>query len=88
MTCAYGGALIAFHQAVTQEETAIKAFLKQHMYRHERVMRVMNEAGSVLSDLFARYQKIARRSARRMAGGHRQRVRGERARRDRQFHPG
>ncbi len=38
------------------EEAAIKAFLKQHMYRHERVMRVMGEAEQVLFDLFARYQ--------------------------------
>jgi dGTPase len=48
--------LVAFPPAVAAEEAAIKAFLKQHMYRHERVMRVMGEAEQVLFDLFARYQ--------------------------------
>ena len=37
-------ALIAFPPQVAQQEAAIKAFLKQHMYRHPRVMRVMGEA--------------------------------------------
>jgi len=40
----------------SQEEAAIKAFLKQRMYRHQRVMRVMGEAEGILFDLFARYQ--------------------------------
>jgi dGTPase len=50
-------ALIAFPLAVAREEAAIKAFLKQHMYRHERVMRVMREAEQIVADLFARYQR-------------------------------
>jgi len=50
-------ALIAFPPQVAQEEAAIKAFLKQHMYRHSRVMRVMGEAEQILFDLFARYQR-------------------------------
>jgi dGTPase len=49
--------LIAFPSAVAAEEAEIKAFLKQHMYRHTRVMRVMGEAEQILFDLFARYQK-------------------------------
>jgi dGTPase len=48
--------LVAFPPAVAEEEAAIKAFLKQHMYRHPRVMRVMGEAEGILFDLFARYQ--------------------------------
>ena len=48
--------LIAFPPAAAEEEAAIKAFLKQHMYRHPRVMRVMGEAEGILFDLFARYQ--------------------------------
>ena len=40
----------------SRREAAIKAFLKQHMYRHPRVMRVMGEAEEILFDLFARYQ--------------------------------
>jgi len=49
--------LIAFPDGVMQAEAAIKAFLKQRMYRHARVMRVMGEAEQVVCDLFARYQK-------------------------------
>src|SRR3977135_4015541 len=36
--------LVAFPAEVAREEAEIKAFLKQHMYRHARVMRVMGEA--------------------------------------------
>jgi dGTPase len=53
-------ALIAFPPQVAQEEADIKAFLKQHMYRHSRVMRVMGEAEAILFDLFARYQDTPR----------------------------
>jgi dGTPase len=49
--------LIAFPPDVAAEEAGIKAFLKQRMYRHARVMRVMGEAEQILFDLFARYQK-------------------------------
>jgi dGTPase len=52
-----GEVLIAFPADVAQAETDIKAFLKLHMYRHERVMRVMREAEQILFDLFARYQE-------------------------------
>jgi len=48
--------LVAFSPDVTKAEAAIKAFLKQHMYRHQRVMRVMGEAEEIVSDLFASYQ--------------------------------
>jgi dGTPase len=48
--------LVAFSPEVAGEEAGIKAFLKQHMYRHVRVMRVMGEAEAILFDLFARYQ--------------------------------
>jgi dGTPase len=49
--------LIAFPLAVAQQEVDIKAFLKLHMYRHERVMRVMRDAEQIVADLFARYQR-------------------------------
>ena len=52
-----GEVLIAFPADVAQAEADIKAFLKLHMYRHERVMRVMREAEQILFDLFARYQE-------------------------------
>jgi len=47
--------LVAFAPEVTAAEAAIKAFLKQHMYRHPRVMRVMGEAEDIVANLFARY---------------------------------
>ncbi len=49
-------AMIAFPVAVALAEAEIKSFLKRHMYRHERVMRVMGEAERILFDLFARYR--------------------------------
>jgi dGTPase len=52
----HGAVLVAFASAVAREEAEIKAFLKEHMYRHPRVMRVMGEAEQILFDLFARYQ--------------------------------
>ena len=52
----HGEVMIAFPPAVAQAEAEIKAFLKLHMYRHPRVMRVMGDAERVLFDLFARYQ--------------------------------
>jgi dGTPase len=52
----YDKQLVAFAPAVTAAEAAIKAFLKQHMYRHPRVMRVMGEAEGIVANLFARYR--------------------------------
>jgi dGTPase len=53
----HGGELIAFPPEVAQAEAEIKSFLTQRMYRHPRVMAVMNDAEQILSDLFARYQE-------------------------------
>ena len=53
----HGGVLIAFPADVAQAEAGIKSFLTQRMYRHPRVMAVMNDAEQILSDLFARYQE-------------------------------
>jgi dGTPase len=47
--------LIAFPSDAAEAEALIKAFLKQRMYRHPRVMRVMDEAETIVRDLFARY---------------------------------
>jgi dGTPase len=52
-----GDVLVTFPSAVAQVEAEIKAFLKVRMYRHPRVMRVMDEAEQILFDLFARYQQ-------------------------------
>jgi dGTPase len=48
-------ALIVFPPDAAEAEALIKAFLKQRMYRHPRVMRVMDEAEIIVRDLFARY---------------------------------
>ncbi len=52
----HGEMLIAFPAEMAQAEAGIKAFLKQRMYRHPRVMRVMGDAEQILFDLFARYK--------------------------------
>jgi dGTPase len=44
-----------FSAEIGEADRAIKAFLESHMYRHRRVMRVMDEASGVVRDLFARY---------------------------------
>jgi dGTPase len=45
----------AFSREVGEEDRAIKSFLKSRMYRHPRVMKVMEQAADVVRDLFARY---------------------------------
>jgi dGTPase len=45
----------AFSRGVGEEDRAIKSFLKPRMYRHPRVMKVMDQAANVVRDLFARY---------------------------------
>jgi dGTPase len=44
-----------FSPSTGEADSAIKAFLKTRMYRHARVMQVMNQAASVVRDLFDRY---------------------------------
>jgi dGTPase len=51
------GPLVAFNPKARAAEQAIKAFLWEHMYRHERVVRVMTEAEGVVADLFERYSR-------------------------------
>ncbi len=48
--------LIAFPAEAAEAEAGIKAFLRQRMYRHPRVMRVMDEAETIVRDLFMRYR--------------------------------
>ncbi len=47
--------VIAFSGAMSEAEHGIKDFLTPRMYRHERVLRVMNEAADVVRDLFRHY---------------------------------
>jgi dGTPase len=53
----HGEQLIVFPPDVAQAEAGIKAFLKQHMYRHRWVMRVMGEAEQIVVELFTRYHQ-------------------------------
>jgi dGTPase len=45
----------SFSHEVGEADRAIKSFLKAGMYRHARVMKVMDQAAGVVRDLFARY---------------------------------
>jgi len=49
------GAVATFSAPTAGAEAVIKAFLKERMYQHERIQRVMNEAARVVKELFARY---------------------------------
>jgi dGTPase len=44
-----------FSGAIERDDRAIKSFLKERMYRHGRVMRVMDEAARAVRELFVRY---------------------------------
>jgi dGTPase len=52
-----GAPVVAFSPAMAAADRAIKAFLFPHMYRHRRVMRIMEDAETIIVDLFARYMK-------------------------------
>jgi dGTPase len=49
------GPLVDFSPAMKKADAYIKGFLYPRMYRHDRVMQVMNEAEAVVRDLFAHY---------------------------------
>jgi dGTPase len=49
------GPVGAFSEPVAETDRAIKGFLYPRMYRHERIARIMRDAETVVSDLFARY---------------------------------
>lgn len=49
------GPVIGFSAALAQADADIKGFLYPRMYRHDRVMRVMGDAESVLRDLFVHF---------------------------------
>jgi dGTPase len=50
-----GVPLIGFSAAIRVIESAIKSFLQSHMYRHGRIMRIMDSARGVVRDLFEHY---------------------------------
>ncbi len=52
-----GAPVVGFSPAMAAADRAIKAFLFPHMYRHRRIMRIMEDAEAIVVDLFARYMK-------------------------------
>ncbi len=50
-----GRPLVAFSPGMRGDVAALKRFLFARVYRHERVMRVMTAAESIVRDLFQRY---------------------------------
>ena len=50
-----GAPLVGFSTEMAKVDAAIKGFLYPRMYRHVRVMRVMDDATSVIRDLFAHF---------------------------------
>ena len=47
--------LVAFSASIRRQSSQLKRFLYRALYRHERVMRVMDEAKQVVQDLFDAY---------------------------------
>ncbi len=52
-----GQACVSFSDPMWADVKALKAFLFAHVYRHERVMRVMRGAESIVVDLYRRYHE-------------------------------
>jgi dGTPase len=49
--------LVSFSPGVTTAERAIKQFLFARMYRHARVVEIMNQAEALVADLYERYTR-------------------------------
>ena len=50
-----GRQMVGFSPSLAEADRAVKAYLKRHVYRHERVMSVMRAAERVVERLFDRY---------------------------------
>ena len=74
-------AVVAFSPAMEKADRDIKGFLYPRMYRHRRVMRVMDDAESVVRDSVRALHGTPRRPAGGMARGLRTSRRAARARR-------
>jgi len=49
------GALVKFSDAVAAEHLELKKYLRDHVYRHYRVLRMTNKADAVISSLFTTF---------------------------------
>jgi dGTPase len=45
-------AMIAFSPAMNEQQRELKTFLRTHLYRHYKVMRMSTKAQRIISDLF------------------------------------
>ncbi len=54
---ALGAPVVAFSERMRQNDAALKEFLFQRVYRHERVVRMAGAAAKVVRDLFALYME-------------------------------
>jgi len=52
-------AMIAFSEKMQRDLDQLRAFLATHVYRQSRIARIMDDAGSVVRDLFKRYSEEA-----------------------------
>jgi dGTPase len=52
--------LVAFTDRIKKDHLELKQFLRRHLYAHERVRRVTDEAMDVIRDLFAMFRQADR----------------------------
>jgi dGTPase len=52
-----GHPVVAFSAAMSRDLDALRAFLAARVYRHSRIERIMNDAESIVTDLFWRYRR-------------------------------
>lgn len=52
-----GKTIVAFSKPVADAEGALKKFLRDNLYHHEKVGNVMEDASQLVSDLFSRYMQ-------------------------------
>ncbi|HEY5682938.1 MAG TPA: deoxyguanosinetriphosphate triphosphohydrolase [Sulfuricaulis sp.] len=53
----YHGPLIAYSAAVSEKSHELKRFLRQHLYAHEQVTRIMAEAVKIVRELFEAFMR-------------------------------
>lgn len=53
-------AMIAYSDAINEQQRALKQFLRTHLYRHYRVLRMSTKAQRIISDLFGIFMADSR----------------------------
>jgi len=70
------GVLVAFSEPMRREADALKAFLRENLYRHYQVTRMTNKARRIVRDLFTAFWEDVRL----LPTDHRERAESDRAR--------